>query len=226
MIYRNDYINRDYRNQKYYRQETIIMRGNRIMGFVWIILAVCLLGILLYKINFSSHAGPRGRFGMGGKNNLLLSTNGGDGPVFLPGSYKLVESKQFDASEIDSFDFNITRETLWVQQVDDKKYTVEYLGFLSEKTIHKSNTDPQTRYLPQSEYYNPLIHFDELVYSKHRDRFDDEAFCERKHYNHLSVMVCLYSESVSLLPCRHSHFQLSYLHLGASSNTPQNRGNY
>ena len=62
---------------------------------------------------------------MGGENNLLLSTNGGDGPVFLPGSYKLVESKQFDASEIDSFDFNITRETLWVQQVDDKKYTVE-----------------------------------------------------------------------------------------------------
>ena len=125
MIYRNDYINRNYRNQKYYRQETIIMRGNKIMGFVWIILAVCLLGILLYKINFSSHAGPRGRLGMGGENNLLLSTNGGDGPVFLPGSYKLVESKQFDASEIDSFDFNITRETLWVQQVDDKKYTVE-----------------------------------------------------------------------------------------------------
>ena len=125
MIYRNDYINSDYRNQKYYRQETIIMRGNKIMGFVWIILAVCLLGILLYKINFSSHAGPRGRLGMGGENNLLLSTNGGDGPVFLPGSYKLVESKQFDASEIDSFDFNITRETLWVQQVDDKKYTVE-----------------------------------------------------------------------------------------------------
>lgn len=125
MIYRKDYFNRNYNNQNYYRQETIIMRGNKIMGFVWIILAFCLLGILLYKINFSSHAGPRGRLGMGGENNLLLSTNGGDGPVFLPGSYKLVESKQFDASEIDSFDFNITRETLWVQQVDDKRYTVE-----------------------------------------------------------------------------------------------------
>ena len=96
MIYRKDYFNRNYNNQNYYRQETIIMRGNKIMGFVWIILAVCLLGILLYKINFSSHAGPRGRLGMGGENNLLLSTNGGDGPVFLPGSYKLVESKQFD----------------------------------------------------------------------------------------------------------------------------------
>ncbi len=117
----NQYFN----NKNNYRQENIIMRGNKIMGFVWIILAVCLLGFLMYKINFSSHAGPRGRFGMGRENNLLLSTNGGNGPVFLPGSYKLTESKQFDASEIDSFDFDITRETLWIQQVDEKKYTVE-----------------------------------------------------------------------------------------------------
>lgn len=101
------------------------MRGNKIMGFVWLILALCLLSILIYKINFSSHAGPRGRLSISDESNLLLSTGGGDGPVFLPGSYQLVESKQFDASEIDNFDFDITRETLWIQQVDEKKYTVE-----------------------------------------------------------------------------------------------------
>lgn len=119
------YFEKYFNNKNYYRQETIIMRGNKIMGFVWIILAVCLLAILLFKINFSSHAGPKGRLNMGGENNLLLSTGGGDGPVFLPGSYKLVESKQFEISEIDNFDFDITRETLWIQQVDEKKYTVE-----------------------------------------------------------------------------------------------------
>ena len=101
------------------------MRGNKIMGFVWLILALCLLSILIYKINFSSHAGPRGRLSISDESNLLLSTGGGDGPVFLPGSYQLVESKQFDASEIDNFDFDITRETLWIQQVDEKKYTIE-----------------------------------------------------------------------------------------------------
>ncbi|MBO4857016.1 MAG: DUF4097 family beta strand repeat protein [Treponema sp.] len=111
--------------QNHYQKEQIIMRGNKIMGFVWIILAACLLSILIYKMNFSSHAGPRGRFKMGGENNLLFSTNDGNGPIFLPGSYDLVESKQFDVSEIDSFDFDITRETLWIQQVDERKYTVE-----------------------------------------------------------------------------------------------------
>lgn len=122
---KTNYYSKYFINKNNYRQENIIMRGNKIMGFVWIILALCLLGFLMFKINFSSHSGPKGKLGMGGENNLLLSTNGGNGPVFLPGSYKLVESKDFDASEIENFDFNITRETLWIQQVDEKKYTVE-----------------------------------------------------------------------------------------------------
>ena len=98
----------------YYRKE-LIMRGNKIMALVWIILALCLTGLLTFKIGASSRGGM-------GKAHFHL---GGNNISFIPGTCPLLETKEFSVSEIDSLDLELSRETIWIQKTNDKKVTVE-----------------------------------------------------------------------------------------------------
>lgn len=93
------------------------MRGNKIMGVLWLIIAVFLTFILFAKMKSSNSWKNSG---------LMITFNGKSGEDGKSGnSENLYDTLTFSVSEVNDIDIDLISESVYVEAADDNKITVE-----------------------------------------------------------------------------------------------------
>ncbi len=125
------------------------MRGNKMIGFLWIIIAVCLIAILFYKLNDGNK-----------RNYIAISDNRVEADASSK-ALQLSNSYTFSTSEINSVDIQLTHESLYISKsADDKVYVELYTSVQDTPKVTINNN------ILKIESEKMKIHFG--IFSNHK----------------------------------------------------------
>lgn len=123
------------------------MRGNKIMGVLWLIIAVCLTLLLLTKMKRSNSWKDSG---------LMISFNGKSGDNGKSGNSEfLYDSFEFSESEIKNIDVNLLSESVSVETTTDSNIIVElYCTKETAPKVQKIQNVLKIENAPENKVFN------------------------------------------------------------------------